>query len=256
MQVNSNQNNKFVPDRKLKLMDQVKQVMRYHHYAYKTEQAYCEWIMRYIKFHNKKHPAKMGKSEIETYLSYLATHANVAASTQRQALNALVFLYDKVLLQEISGELALIRSRKNRRPPVVMSQDEVARVLQEISGVHALMLQLLYGCGLRLMECLRLRIKDIDFERKKIFVRDGKGSKDRVTLFPNELHKSLQMHIKKVQKLHQQDVKEGYGEVWLPHALNRKYANAATLCSSASVRLRASSGKVMVCGLSLLLEYA
>ncbi len=208
-------------------MDQVRQVLRYHHYAYQTEKAYGEWIIRFIKFHNKTHPAKMGKTEIEAFLSHLATRGNVAASTQNQALNALAFLYNKVLLLDIEGEIAPVLSRRNRRPPVVLSQGEVKRVLQEMSGAHALMARLLYGSGLRLMECLRLRVKDVDFERRKIYVRDGKGGKDRVTLFPAELIEPLRLHVEKVRQLHQSDLNEGFGEVYLPNALTRKYGNAA-----------------------------
>lgn len=227
MQEKSNEIKKFVPNRKLKLMDQVRQVLRYHHYAYKTERAYTAWIIRFIKFHNKKHPAEMSKTEIEAFLSHLATRVEVAASTQRQALNAIYFLYDKVLLQDFHGEIAPTRARRHPRPPTVMSQKEVRRVLMEMAGVHALMARLLYGCGLRLMECIRLRVQDIDFERKKIYVRDGKGGKDRVTLFPAELQELLQVHVEKVQKVHQRDLNEGYGEVYLPHALSRKYPGAA-----------------------------
>lgn len=176
---------KFKPDPQLRLMDQVRQVMRYHHYAYRTEKTYCDWIVRYIKFHGgKKHPRDMAKSEIEAFLSHLATHENVAASTQRQALNAIVFLYHSVLDMKIDGLIEPVKAKRYRRPPVVMTQSEVQRVFAQMHRVHLLMARLLYGSGLRLMECIRLRIQDLDFERSMLYVRSGKGGKDRVTVLP------------------------------------------------------------------------
>jgi len=160
---------KFRPDPELRLMDQVRQVLRYHHYAYRTEQTYCDWIMRYIRYHGgKTHPRKMGKKEIEAFLSHLAVKQKVAASTQRQALNAIVFLYKKVLDIPVDEKLEPVRAKRHRRPPVVMAQSEVANVLGHMQGLHLLMAKLLYGSGLRLMECIRLRVRDLDFERKFI----------------------------------------------------------------------------------------
>ncbi len=218
----------FRPDPDLRLMDQVRQVLRYHHYAYRTEQTYCDWIKRYIRYHGgKTHPLKMGKKEIEAFLSHLAVQKNVAAATQRQALNAIVFLYKKVLDIPVDENLEPVRAKRQPRPPVVMSQREVLIVLEYMRGLHLLMAKLLYGSGLRLMECIRLRVRDLDFDRKLIYVRAAKGGKDRTTLFPESLHPLLKLQIKGVEKLHQQDLVDGFGEVYLPHALARKYPNAA-----------------------------
>ena len=218
----------FRPDPNLRLMDQVRQVLRYHHYAYRTEQTYCDWIKRYIWYHGgKTHPRKMGKKEIEAFLSHLAIQQNVAAATQRQALNAIVFLYKKVLDIPVAENLEPVRAKRYTRPPVVMSQREVSIVLGHMQGLHLLMAKLLYGSGLRLMECIRLRVRDLDFERKLIYVRAAKGGKDRTTLFPESLHPLMQIQVASVEKLHQQDLADGYGEVYLPHALARKYPNAA-----------------------------
>ena len=219
---------KFRPDPQLRLMDQVRQVMRYHHYAYRTEKMYCDWIVRYIKFHDSKtHPRDMGESEIEAFLSHLATHENVAASTQRQALNAIVFLYHNVLDMKIDGLIEPVKAKRHRRPPVVMTQSEVQSVFAQMQGKHLLMALLLYGSGLRLMECIRLRINDLDFERSKVYVRSGKGGKGRVTVFPKSIQADLQIHIDKVKRLHDEDLLHGYGEVYLPGALERKYRYAA-----------------------------
>jgi integron integrase len=218
----------FRPDPNLRLMDQVRQVLRYHHYAYRTEQTYCDWIRRYIRYHGgQTHPRKMGKKEIEAFLSHLAIQQNVAAATQRQALNAIVFLYKKVLDIPVDENLEPVRAKRQPRPPVVMSQNEVSMVLEHMQGLHLLMAKLLYGSGLRLMECIRLRVRDLDFERKLIYVRAAKGGKDRTTLFPESLHPLMQIQVASVEKLHQQDLADGYGEVYLPHALARKYPNAA-----------------------------
>ena len=218
---------KFRPDPGLRLMDQVRQVLRYHHYAYRTEQTYCDWIKRYIHYHGAKtHPRKMGKREIEAFLSHLAVQQNVAAATQRQALNAIVFLYKKVLNIPVDENLDPVRAKKYRRPPVVMSQREVSIVLEHMQGLHLLMAKLLYGGGLRLMECIRLRIRDLDFERRLIYVRAAKGGKDRITLFPESLHPLMQNQVASVEKLHQQDLADGFGDVYLPNALARKYPNA------------------------------
>jgi integron integrase len=218
---------KFRPDRRLKLMDQVRQVMRYHHYAYRTEKTYSDWILRYVKFFGaKRHPKDMGKNEIEAFLSHPATKENVAALTRRQALNALVFLYRHVLDMPIEEQIEPVRAKRHRPPPVVMTQSEVKRVLANLSGNHLLMAQLLYGSGLRLMECLRLRVQDLDFERNMIYVRAAKGGKDRTTMLPAQIKQALQAHVEDVKQLHDQDLVEGFGEVYLPQALGRKYRKA------------------------------
>jgi integron integrase len=218
---------KFKADASLKLMDQVRQVLRYYHYAYRTEQTYCDWILRFIKFHGGKTlPKDMGKAQIESFLSHLAVHSKVAAATQRQALNAIVFLYREVLLQPIEGEIAPVRAKRHPRVPVVLTQAEVKRVLSFMSRTHLLMVKLLYGSGLRLMECVRLRVQDLDFGKSLIYVRGAKGGKDRVSLFPKALHAELQIHLEKVKNLHAQDLAEGHGDVHLPDALARKYPKA------------------------------
>ncbi|MCF8070687.1 MAG: integron integrase [Desulfobacterales bacterium] len=220
---------KFRPDPKLRLMDQVRQVLRYHHYAYRTEQTYCDWIMRYIRYHGSKiHPKNVGKREIEAFLSHLAVDQRVAASTQRQALNAIVFLYKNVLDIPVNEKLEPVRAKRYARPPIVMSQGEVQAVLGHMQGLHLLMAKLLYGGGLRLMECVRLRVRDLDFDRKLIYIRAAKGGKDRTSLFPESIHALMKSQVEAVQKLHQQDLADGYGAVYLPGALARKYPNAAT----------------------------
>lgn len=219
---------KFRPDSSLKLMEQVRQVLRYYHYAYRTEQTYCDWILRYVKFHGgKTHPKNMGKKEIEGFLSHLASNGKVSASTQRQALNAIVFLYRDVLDQPIQGEIAPVRAKRHSRVPVVMTQEEVQRVLREMNGIHLLMAKLLYGGGLRLMECVRLRIQDLDFGKSLLYIRAAKGGKDRATLFPKAIHGELKQHLDKVRRLHEQDLGEGQGDVYLPEGLARKYKGAA-----------------------------
>jgi len=208
-------------------MDQVQEVMRYYHYAYRTEQTYCEWIKRYLKFYGyKKHPNTMGAPEVERFLSHLAMKRRVAASTQRQALNAIVFLYRDVLGVDL-GEMAPVRSKRTRRPPTVLTQTEVQQVLHMMKGTHRLMAQLLYGCGLRLMECIRLRIQDVDFGQGRIFVRGGKGGKDRTVVLPESVRQPLADHIARVKELHEADLEEGFGEVYIPDALARKYPQAA-----------------------------
>jgi integron integrase len=219
---------KFKPDPKLKLMDQVRQVLRYHHYALNTERRYCAWILRFIRFHGgKTHPAQMGKIEIEAFLSHMATHDHVSASTQRQALNAIIFLYRHVLDQPVEDQLDPVRAKKYRRPPVVMTQSEVRRVLANMQGTHLLMAKIMYGGGLRLMECIRLRVQDFDFDRNLVFVRDGKGGKDRTTILPKSLQPDLKHHLERVRELHNQDLEKGYGSVYMPGALGKKYPSAA-----------------------------
>ncbi len=217
----------FRPNPELRLLDQVREVLRYYHYAYKTEQTYCEWIIRYIKyFNNEKHPRNMGKTEIDSFLSHLATKRNVAASTQRQALNAIVFLYRRVLDMPIEN-IDPVKAKKLVRPPVVMTKKEVKLVLKEMKGINLLMAKLLYGAGLRLMECLRLRVQDIDFEVNLLYIRAAKGNKDRTTVFPKQIKEELKAVVEKVKDIHEQDLADGFGEVYLPNALSIKYKNAS-----------------------------
>ena len=219
---------KFKPNADLKLLEQVQQVLRYHHYAYRTEQTYCDWIVRYIKFHKcKTHPQNMGKTEIESFLSHLAEKEKVSASTQRQAFNAIIFLYREVLDIPIEGQIEPVRSKKFKRPPVVMIQNEVKRVLSHMQGTHLLMAKLLYGGGLRLMECIRLRVQDIDFDSNKIYLRGAKGGKDRITLFPKSIKEELRIHVETVKDIHNKDLNDGYGETLLPSALAKKCPSAA-----------------------------
>jgi integron integrase len=212
---------------KPKLLDQVREKLRVKHYSIRTEQAYVDWIKRFIFFHQKRHPETMGNREVSEFLSHLATHRNVAASTQNQALSALVFLYQEVLGKEIGWLDDLERAKRPARLPVVLTQAEVRAVLADLDGRHELMAKLLYGTGMRLMECVRLRIKDVDFERGEIMVRDGKGGKDRITMLPRNVVDPLKNHLEKVRAIHEKDLAAGFGEVYLPFALERKYQNAA-----------------------------
>jgi len=223
-----NEIKKFNPNPNLKLMDQVRETLRYYHYARSTEKTYCYWVLKYVYFYEKKqHPKDMGAREVERFLSHLATNKKVAASTQRQALNALVFLYRDVLLIPLDHSIAPIRAKRKRRPPTVLTQNEVERILEQMKGTHLLMAKIIYGSGIRLMECIRLRIKDIDFGQRQLFVRSGKGGKDRTTFLPRIVHDELFDHIERVKLLHRKDLEQGFGEVYLPNALARKYRNAA-----------------------------
>jgi len=218
----------FRPNPRLRLMDQIREVLRYHHYAYRTEETYCQWILRYLHFYGgKTHPRDLGASHVERFLSHLAAEQNVAASTQRQALNALVFLYRRVLDIPINDKIEPIRSKRQKHLPVVLTTDEIQRLFQHMDGNHLFMAQLIYSTGLRLMECIRLRVQDIDFGQKKIYVRDGKGGKDRITLLPPNLTVQLREQVARVATFHHQDLELGFGEVYLPNALQRKYPNAA-----------------------------
>ena len=209
-----------------RLIDQVRDVLRREHYSISTEKNYIQWIKRYIHFNNKRHPNQMGAEEIEAYLSYLARNKRVSPSTQNQALNAILFLYKKVLKIELPWMDNIVRAKRKKNLPVVFTRDEVRALLAQFDGTKWLVFSMIYGCGMRIMECLRLRVKDIDFYYKEIAIRDGKGNKDRVTVLPDKLFEPLKLHLDKAKLLHEQDLKSGYGCVYLPYALERKYPNA------------------------------
>jgi integron integrase len=209
-----------------KLLDQVRDAIRLKHYSYRTEQSYVGWIRRYILFHNKRHPNEMGHAEIAAFLTSLAVDGQVSASTQNQALSALLFLYRYVLQQELETPLDAVRAKRSRYLPTVLTKDEVRSVLQQVSGVHGLVLKVLYGSGLRLTEGLQLRVKDVDFAQRQIVVRDAKGHEGRVTMLPGSLMEPLQVHLQQVRQLHHRDLDQGYGSVYLPFALERKYPHA------------------------------
>ena len=209
-----------------KLLDKVRDKIRLKHYSYRTEKTYIDWIKRYIFFHNKRHPKDMGEHEIEEFLTNLAVQKKVSSSTQNQAFNALLFLYREVLGIEFSKKINSIRAKSKIRIPTVLTRKEVADLFRELTGTHKLMAGILYGGGLRLMECVRLRIKDIDFQQNQIIIREGKGGKDRVTPFAEKLKPKLKAHLRKVKKLHEEDLENGVGEVYLPEGLERKYPKA------------------------------
>ncbi|MDV2994931.1 MAG: Tyrosine recombinase XerC [Chroococcidiopsis sp. SAG 2025] len=209
-----------------RLLDQVRQSIRLKHFSLKTEKSYVYYIRDFILFHNKRHPKEMGADEIRAYLSHLAVERQVAASTQTVALSALLFLYRQVLQIELPYIDEIERAKRPEHLPVVFTRHEVKQILAHLDGVHHLIASLLYGSGMRLMECLRLRVKDIDFEYQQIAVRDGKGNKDRVTMLPVSTIEPIKAHLQKTKSLHQQDLALGYGSVELPYALERKYPNA------------------------------
>lgn len=210
-----------------KLLDVVRGKIRLKHYSIRTEQAYVDWIKRFILHFDKQHPKDLGASEVEGFLTHLAVVGKVSASTQNQAKSALLFLYKEVLGAELPWLNDVQQAKTPKRLPVVLSKDEVAGILARLEGTHHLVVSLLYGTGMRILEALRLRVKDIDFERKEILIRDGKGFKDRVTMLPVSLVKPLQAHLAKVKSLYEADLTEGYGEVYLPYALAKKYPYAA-----------------------------
>jgi integron integrase len=209
-----------------KLLELFREAMRVRHYSNRTEDTYCSWVRRFVHFHKLRHPKDMGELEINAFLTHLAVAEKVSASTQNQALSALLFLYRHVIGKEVGDLGHVIRARKPSHLPVVLTRDEVKALLAQLSGVKWLMASLMYGAGLRLMECLRLRLQDIDFTRHEILVRDGKGAKDRITMLPESLKKPLADHLKQVKSIHDKDLAEGWGKVLLPGALDRKYPNA------------------------------
>jgi len=214
------------PDQKPRLLELVREKMRLNHYSIRTEKAYVEWIKRYIFFHGKRHPETMGQREIEAFLTDLAVTRNVAAATQNQALAAILFLYKEVLGQELPWLNDVVRAKKPARLPTVLTRTEIGRIFEHMEGTHALMARLLYGTGMRLMECVRLRIKDVDFERHEILIRDGKGGKDRVTMLPGALVAELQAHLVRVKALFQEDRDQDLHGVYMPDALEKKYPKA------------------------------
>ena len=211
-----------------KLLDRVRHAIRVRHYSRRTEEAYVHWIRRYIVFHGKAHPSTLGASEISAFLTWLAVRQRVSASTQNQALSALLFLHRDVLGMEVGAIGQVPRARVPARVPVVLSRDEVGAVMKQVSGQIWIIVVLLYGAGLRIQECLELRVKDIDFDRHQIVVRRGKGQKDRRTMLPVVVRKQLQAQLGEVKRQHEHDLAHGAGRVILPFALDRKYPNAST----------------------------
>ena len=213
---------------KPRLFDEVRAVARMRHLSLRTEQAYLNWIRRFILFHKKRHPRDMGESEIRAFISNLAVNDNISASTQTVALSALLFLYRDVLKRELTRVNDIERAQKPKRLPVVFTRDEIKRVFSGLTGTHWIIGGLLYGSGLRLMECVRLRVKDLDFSCGQLTVRDGKGEKDRITMLPARLKRPLMRHLQKVRLLHLEDLEAGRGTVYLPYALERKYPQASS----------------------------
>jgi integron integrase len=209
-----------------KLLDQVRDIIRLKHYSPKTEESYVHWIKRYIFFHDKRHPMGMGKEEIEMFLTHLATKERVAASTQNQAFSALLFLYRNVLKKDLPDSIEAVRAKRPKHLPTVLTKAEVQKIITSMSGTYQLMAKLLYGGGLRVSECVQLRVKDVSFAQRQITIRDPKGKHDRVTILPESVITPLQEHLHRVKQLHDQDLKKGFGSVELPFALNRKYPNA------------------------------
>lgn len=210
-----------------KLLDNLRGVLRLRHYSLRTEEVYTDWVKRFILFHGKRHPSEMGASEVEAFLSDLATERHVAASTQNQAKAAILFLYKHVLELELPWLDDIVQAKRSKRLPTVLSLGEVKSLLDQMDGTMGLVARVLYGTGIRLMEGLRLRVKDLNFENREVIVREGKGFKDRVTMLPESLILQLNAHLKKVHLLHERDLIEGFGSVFLPDALAEKYPNAA-----------------------------
>ncbi|HCR69811.1 MAG TPA: integron integrase [Anaerolineae bacterium] len=210
-----------------KLLEQYRDALRLKHYSQRTEKTYLLWVRQYIVFHNKRHPKEMGVNEINQFLIHLTNDKKISASTQNQALSAILFLYRHILRIELDEKsLSGFRPQRAKVVPTVLSKEEVKQVINHLTGVYKLIAQIMYGAGLRVMETMRLRVKDIDFENHQIIVRDGKGENDRVTTLPNSLIQPLQLHLQQVKITHQKDIADGNGTVYLPFALERKYQNA------------------------------
>ena len=209
------------------LLSHIAQALRVRHYSIRTEKSYIDWIKRFIYFHHKRHPKEMGGAEVAAFLTHLAVDRNVAAATQNQALNALVFLYKVVLERPLQQHIqGIVRAKKPKRLPVVLTKGEVAKLLSNLDGVYWLLGCLQYGSGLRLIESMRLRVMDLDYDRQALFVRSGKGDQDRVVTLAEDLIVPLQRHLEGVRTVFERDVAAGFGRVYLPHALDRKYPNA------------------------------
>ena len=216
------------PPRGTRLLDSVRHIIRLRHYSVRTEERYVEWILRFVRYHGMKHPQEMGSSEVAAFLSHLALDLDVAAATQKQAFNALGFLYREVLKKDIGPIEGNVRVRRAPRVPTVLTTHEVQRIIDALSGTNKLVVRLLYGSGLRLMEALRLRVKDLDFERLTLTVRGGKGDKDRLTVLSKAVVPALQDHLRHVRAVHNKDLADGYGAVYLPPALQRAMPRAAS----------------------------
>lgn len=210
-----------------RLLDVLRDTLRLKHYSLRTEQQYINWVRRFLRFHDLRHPRDMGAAEATAFLTHLAVEGGVSSSTQNQALSALLFLYREVLAVNLPWLDEMVRAKPSKHLPVVLTRREVAAVLAQTDGLYALQLRLLYGTGMRLMECMRLRVKDIDFERLEVLVRDGKGAKDRVTMLPQSVVEPLQAHLRRRQALHEADLAADMADVYLPDALARKHPNAA-----------------------------
>ena len=209
-----------------KLLDKVRERIRLKNYSHRTEQAYTSWVKRYILFHDKRHPQHMGRVEIEAFLTHLAVDRNVSASTQNQAFSALLFLYREVFQKDLDFPVESVRAKRPKRMPTVLTKGEARRVIGRMSGKYRLMAELLYGSGLRLTECIRLRVKDLEFDMHQINVREGKGARDRVTVLPDAVTNGLKRHLRRVKLTHEDDLACGYGGVFLPDALGVKYPGA------------------------------
>ena len=207
-----------------KFMDELRDKIRVKQYAYKTEKTYLDWVERFIRFHGLRHPNEMGKTEIESYMTHLAK-TNVSASTQNQALAAMLFMYRAMFEREFEG-IEAVRAKKSTHVPTVLTVDEMKRILCRLHGVYHMIGYMLYGSGMRLMECMRLRVKDVDFELRTITLRDTKSNRDRVTVLPNAVIEPLKLHLAKVKAQHEEDLSKGFGSVEMPGALGRKYPNA------------------------------
>lgn len=214
------------PAKPRKLLEQVSDLMRVKHYSYRTEQTYIHWIRRFIIFHNKRHPLDMGEAEIEAFLTHLAVNRRVAASTQNQALCSIIFLYRYILKRPLSQTIESVRARPSSHLPTVLSPSEVQSLFRHLEGIHQLIAKLLYGSGMRLSEGLRLRVKDLDFARSQIIVRNPKGNRDRITILPQSIQSLLKAQLLQAQQLHNNDLSQGYGSVYLPFALAQKYPSA------------------------------
>jgi integron integrase len=211
---------------KPKLLDQVRITLRANHYSPKTEESYISWIKQFILYNNKIHPEKLADEDIQKFINYLAIERHVSSSTQNQALQAILFLYKKVIVKDVGWIKNLKHIKRVKHLPTVFSRNEAAEIIRNLEGIPKLIVSLLYGTGMRLNECLSLRIKDVDFGMNQIIVRDGKGEKDRITVLPQKLIPQLKTHIEKVKRLHQMDLKQGLGRTFLPYALKNKYPNA------------------------------